>query len=114
MDVSIDLFMLEAATAEVYNFDSTLRGVSQQDILRLEITVHYAMMPHQAQRQDHLTREASYQSSREPNKPVRLDQFVQVDTEQLHRNAEMIAEVEVFGHFNDMMLLFMVPFTKIV
>ena len=25
--------MLEAATAEVYDFDSTLRGVSQQDIL---------------------------------------------------------------------------------
>jgi len=76
--------------------------------LWLKITVHYAMMPHQAQRQDHLTREASYQSSREPNKPVCFDQFVQVDAEQLHGNAEVIAEVEVFGHLDDMMLFFMI------
>jgi len=60
------LLMLEAATAEIDDLDSTLRRVPQQDILNsvtrqsacdtgttnlwLQITVHYAMMPHQAER----------------------------------------------------------------
>jgi len=116
--------MLEAATAEIDDLDSTLRRVPQQDILNsvtrqsacdtgttnlwLQITVHYAMMPHQAERQYHLAREASYQCGRKPNKPVCFDQFVQVDAEQFHGDAEVVAEVEVLSHFNDMMLFFLV------
>jgi hypothetical protein len=118
------LLVLEAATAEIYDFDSTLRGVSQQNILNrvtrqftckagttnlwLEITVHYAVMPHQAQRHYHLAREAPYQSGREPNKPVCLDQFVQIDAEQFHSDAEVIAEVKVFSHLDNMMFFFLV------
>ena len=36
---------------------------------------------------------------------VRLDQFVEVDAQELHRYAKMATEVEVLGHLDDMMLL---------
>ena len=39
---------------------------------------------------------------------VRLDELVEVDAQELHRNAEMSAEVEVLRHLDDMVLLLLV------
>ena len=36
---------------------------------------------------------------------VRLDKLVEVDAQELHRNAEMSTEVEVLRHLDDMVLL---------
>lgn len=65
-------------------------------------------MPHQAERQYHLACEASYQSGGEPNKPVCFDQFVEIDAQQFHGDAEVIAKVKVLSHLDDMMLFFLV------
>ena len=67
--------------------------------------MHDPMMPHQAQRHEHLTSEPSDERRREAYKPIRLDQLIEVDAKQLHRDAEMASEVEVFRHFDHMVLL---------
>ena len=66
------------------------------------------MMTHKRERLQHLTREATNETGREPMEVVRLDQLVEVDAQELHRNAQVSTEVEMFGHFNDMVFLFRV------
>lgn len=66
------------------------------------------MMAHQAQGHDHLACESPDQSCGEADKAIGLDQFVQVDAEQFHRDAEMVPEVKVFCHLDNMVLLIMV------
>ena len=53
----------------------------------------------------HLTRETANEPGRETMEVVRLDELVEVDAQELHRNAEMSAEVEVLRHLDDMVLL---------
>lgn len=50
LNIGVDLFVLEAATTEVDDFDSALRRVPQQDILWLEITVNNTVVAHQLKR----------------------------------------------------------------
>lgn len=64
------------------------------------------MMAHQVERGEHLTCEAANQCSREAHKIVGLDELVKVDTEELHRNTQMVAEIEVLRHLDDIMFLF--------
>lgn len=52
--------------------------------------------------------ETTNESRGEPDKAVGLDQLVEIDAEQFHGNAQMVAEVEVFSHFYNMMLLILV------
>lgn len=61
-----------------------------------------SVLPHQRQRHQHLTREATNERGRESNESIGFDQFVQVNTQQLHRDAQVIAEVEMFSHFDNM------------
>lgn len=63
------------------------------------------MVTHESQRLEHLVREPPNEPSREPDKAVGLDELVEVDAQELHRDAEMASEVEVFRHLNDMVLL---------
>ena len=65
-------------------------------------------MPHQTQRHDHLARKTAYQSGGEADESVGLDQLVQVDAQQFHRDAQVIAEVKVFRHLDDMVLLLVI------
>ena len=53
----------------------------------------------------HLAREASNERRREADEPIRLDQFVKVDAQELHCDAKVAAEVEVFRHFDNVVLL---------
>ena len=71
----------------------------------LEVAVHDAMVAHESQRLQHLAREAADQTSRETMEVVGLDEFVEVDTQQLHRDTQVPTEVEVFCHFDNVMLL---------
>ena len=67
--------------------------------------MNYTMMPHQGQRSEHLACEPSNERRRETCETIRLDQLVQVDTQELHRNAQMATEVEMLGHLDDVVLL---------
>ena len=83
------------------------RGVSKTR-LRFQIAVHNPVVAHQAQRHDHLACESSNQRGGEADETIGLDQFIQINTEQLHRDTEMIPEIKVLSHFDDMVLLFLV------
>ena len=71
----------------------------------LEVAVHDAMVAHESQRLQHLAREAADQASRETVEVVGLDELVVIDAEEFHSDAQVSTEVEMFGHFNDMMFL---------
>lgn len=47
--------------------------------LGFEITVNDSMMSHENQRHQHLTREASNEGCREPNKAIGFDELIEVD-----------------------------------
>lgn len=64
------------------------------------------MVAHEREGLKHLTREATNETCREPVEIVRLDELIEVDAQQFHRNAKMTTEVEVFSHLDDMVLLF--------
>lgn len=66
------------------------------------------MVPHQRERLKHLASEASDKSSGKAHETVRLDEFVQVDAQQLHGDTKVVAEVEVFRHLDNMVLLFLI------
>lgn len=70
--------------------------------------MHDTMMAHQRQRQKHLTCEPPYERSGKSYETVRLDELVEVDAQELHRDAEVASEIEILGHFDDMMLLLLV------
>lgn len=67
--------------------------------------MHDAMVSHECQRLEHLTCEPSDQCSTKSNEAVRLDELIKIDTEQLHRYTQVIAEVKVFSHLDNMMFL---------
>ena len=70
--------------------------------------MHDPVVSHQSQRLQHLTSEPPNQSRCEPNETIRLDEFIQVDTKQFHRNAQMATEIEMFGHFDNMVLFVLI------
>lgn len=73
--------------------------------LWLEIAVHDPMVPHENETLKELDREPPDESRREPRERVCLDELVQVDAQQLCRDAEMVPEVEVLRHPDDVVLL---------
>jgi len=60
-------------------------------------------MTHERKGQQHLAREPANKGSRKPNKAICLDQLVQIDAEQFHGYAEVVSEVEMFIHLDDVM-----------
>lgn len=83
------------------------RGISKTR-LWFQIAVDDPVVAHQTQRHDHLTCESPNQRGGEADEAIGLDQFVQINTEQFHRDTEMIPEVKVLSHLDDMVLLFVV------
>lgn len=47
--------------------------------------------------------EATNERGRKSNESIGFDQFIEVDAQQLHGNAQVITEVKMFGHFDNMM-----------
>ena len=76
--------------------------------LRLQITMHNPMMSHQNQTLQELNGESSNEGRRESSERVGFDEFVEVDAEEFGSDAEMVSEVEVFGHSDDVVFLFWV------
>lgn len=76
--------------------------------LRLEITMNDPMVSHEGQRLQHLTSESANKGCREPDEVVRLDQFIKVDAQQLHRNAQVATKIEVLRHLDDVMLFVLI------
>ena len=63
------------------------------------------MVTHQREGLQHLACEPSNETGREAMEVVRLDQLIEVDAQELHRNAQMATEVEMLGHLDDVVLL---------
>jgi hypothetical protein len=72
--------------------------------LWLEITMHDPVLSHQGQRHQHLIREATNKGGCEPDESVSFNELVQIDAQQFHCNAQMIAEIEMLIHLYDMVL----------
>jgi hypothetical protein len=64
-----------------------------------------SMRPHELQRSEHLNSKSSNQRCRESTKVVGLDQFVQVDTEQLGDDTQMTSEIKMIRHSNHVMFV---------
>lgn len=114
--------MVEAAASKVNDFDTTFRWMPKKDVLTwtvnqnkpysnnynpsdlwFQVTVHDTVMPHEGQRQQHLACETTDEGSRKSYEAIGLDQLVQVDTEEFHGDAQMVSEIEMFRHFDNMM-----------
>jgi hypothetical protein len=67
--------------------------------------MNYTMVPHQRERQQHLTCKTADQSRRKAHKTVSLDKFVKIDAKKFHGDAQVISEVEMLSHLNDMVFL---------
>ena len=104
--------MFEAATAKVDHLDRTLGWVLEQYVLGLQVTMHDPVVSHQSQRSEHLRREAADKIGGKPLKSICLDELVEVDAQQLHGDAEVTPEVEMFRHFDDMVLLIRILASK--
>lgn len=63
------------------------------------------VLAHQHKRREHLAREPPDKRRRKPSEPVGLDELIQVNTQQLSDDAEMVAESKVLVHFQDVILL---------
>jgi hypothetical protein len=66
--------------------------------------MYNAVMTHESQGAQHLGGKAANESSREANESVCFDQFVQIDAKEFHSNAEMVTEVKMLSHFDDVVL----------
>ena len=97
--------MLETTASKVNDLDRALGRVAQQDVLGLQVAVDDPVVAHEDEGEQHLAREAPDERSREADEAVRLDEFVQVDAEKFHRDTEVVTEVEVLRHLDDMVLL---------
>jgi hypothetical protein len=65
--------------------------------------MHDPVVAHESQRSEHLGRKSTNEGSSKANKAISLNQLVQVDTKQLHSNTQMVSEVEMLSHLDDMM-----------
>jgi hypothetical protein len=72
------------------------------------------MRPHELQRRQHLDSESPDQRRRESAKVVRLDQLVQVDTEQFGDDTKMTSKVEMIRHSNHVMFILGILFVSYV
>lgn len=66
------------------------------------------MMSHEDQRHQHLASESTDERRREPNEAIGFDELVEIDAQKLHSDAQMIPEVEVLCHLDNIVLLFRV------
>ena len=92
LDVGVDPFVLEAARAEVNELDAALVGTLQQDVLGLQVAVNDLLLPQKLERLQDLNSESTDERERDALEVVVLNEFVQVDREQLKRYHQVLAE----------------------
>ena len=109
----LTLFVLKAAGTKVDDLDGAFPRMPQENVLRLEIAMYDTMMAHEAERQECLRRETADEAGRETGKIVGLDELIEIDAEELHCDAQVVAEIERLGHFDDVELLVWIPLGKI-
>ena len=85
----------------------------QEDVLRLQIAVYEPCVFQNGERVQKLGREDLDQLRAEALELVLFDELVQVDAQQLHRNAQVVTEVEVLLHLDDMVLFVGILGTKL-
>lgn len=67
------------------------------------------MASHQRKGSQSLSCEPPDQLGSEASEAVSLDELVEIDRKEFHSDAEMISEVERFGHLDDVELLVGIP-----
>lgn len=119
--------MFETTASEIDDFDCALSWVFEENVLQyedsksdpqipspwehlsahlgFEIAVNDAMMTKEGERSEDLHGKATNEGRRESSKTVRLDEFVEIDAEQLGDDAEMSSERERVDHSNDKVFL---------
>ena len=108
LNVRVDLLVFETARAEIDNLDSRLVNLSEQDVFRLQVTMHDVMLAHVVKRDQDLDREPLDQAEREAQEVVHLDEVIEVDGEELEGEDQMLAEDEVVQALYDILLVFRV------
>ena len=80
--------------------------LSEEDVLRLQVTVDDLVLLEQVQRAQELLGKATNQLEREATESVGLDELVEIHVEELCRYAKMSAEVEAVGEVDHAMFVF--------
>ena len=82
--------------------------------LGLQIAMHNTMMSKQGERKQDLSSEAAYKHRRKALEAIGFDELVEIDAEQLSRDAEMASEVEVFPDLQDAVFLIWIPSLQVL
>lgn len=103
LNVGVDGLTLEACGTKVDEFDARRREAAEEDVLRLEVTVNYSEIGEGTHALETLAHEDADEICREALEVVLLEQFVEVDREQLKDKAEVALEHKVLVHLYDAM-----------
>mmetsp|Transcript_24009 Transcript_24009/g.42929 ORF Transcript_24009/g.42929 Transcript_24009/m.42929 type:complete len:303 (-) Transcript_24009:952-1860(-) len=101
LDVRVDTLIFEARGSQVDHLDAALRGVLEQHVLWLQVTVDDVLLPKETQRRQELNGETADEPQRDSLEVVVLDEFVKVDAEQFEGDTKVIPKVEVIHHVHD-------------
>jgi hypothetical protein len=63
------------------------------------------VLTHEGQGHQHLARKPTYQRGCESHKAICLYQLVEVDTEEFHSDAQVVSEIKMFRHLDNVMFL---------
>jgi len=61
-------------------------------------------MTHECEGHQHLTCKSTDEGSGKADKTVGLDKFIEIDAKQFRGNTQVIAKIEMFNHFENMMI----------
>ena len=76
--------------------------------------MHDSIGPHQLQRRQHLRSKSPDQNSRESGKLIRLDQFKEVDAQQLGHDAKVTSEIEAIRHAYHVVFIGRIPLDQLL
>lgn len=105
LDIRVHFFILETARAKINHPNLAFPWMHQQNVFRLQVAVHDACLPHERKTCQHLLRKPPNKQCTEPVKVVGLNELVQIDAQQLHRDTQMLPERERVRHVHHTLLL---------
>eukprot|EP00420_Gonyaulax_spinifera_P006924 CAMPEP_0197932982 /NCGR_PEP_ID=MMETSP1439-20131203/109423_1 /TAXON_ID=66791 /ORGANISM="Gonyaulax spinifera, Strain CCMP409" /LENGTH=139 /DNA_ID=CAMNT_0043555791 /DNA_START=214 /DNA_END=634 /DNA_ORIENTATION=+ len=100
--------------SQINDFDPTFRRVLQEHILGLQVAVDDVLLPQEPQSGEELDCKAADEPKRHTLEVVVLDELVEVDAQELKRDAEVVPEVEVVQHVHDIRGALDIPLTQVL
>ncbi len=114
LNVGVDLFVLEAAAAEVDYLDARLVYFSQQDVFGLQVAVDDGVLAEVVEGNENLDGESLDEVEGETLEVVHLDELVQVDREHLERYHQVLPEHELVESPDDVLFVFRIPVVQVL